>query len=48
MLKFDRYGLHAKKLEFFHPRSKLLVHFESKLPEEFVKLVEELDNLIGY
>ena len=48
MLKFDRYGLHAKKLKFFHPRSKSLVDFESKLPEEFVKLVEDLDNLIGY
>ena len=48
MLKFDRYGLHAKKLEFFHPRSKSPIDFESKLPEEFVKLVEELDNLIGY
>lgn len=47
MLKFDRYGLHAKKLEFFHPRSQSLVNFESKLPEEFVKLIKDLDNLTG-
>ena len=48
MLNFDRYGLHAKKLEFFHPTSKLLVNFKSKLPEEFIKLIKDLDNLIGH
>ena len=48
MLNFDRYGLHAKKLEFFHPRSKSLVNFESKLPEEFIKLIKDLDNLTGF
>ena len=48
MCNFDRYGLHAKKLEFFHPRSKSLINFESKLPIEFIKLVKELENLSGY
>ena len=48
MCNFDRYGLHAKQLEFFHPRSKSLINFESKLPTEFIKLVKELENLSGY
>ncbi|MFL3006844.1 MAG: RluA family pseudouridine synthase [Candidatus Neomarinimicrobiota bacterium] len=48
MLNFDRYGLHAKKLEFFHPRSKSLVNFESKLPVEFINLIKDLDNLPGF
>ena len=47
MSNFDRYGLHAKKLEFFHPRSKSLINFESKLPPEFIKLIKDLDSLIG-
>ena len=48
MRNFDRYGLHAKKLEFFHPRSKLLINFEAELPKEFNKLIKNLDNLIGH
>ena len=48
MRNFDRYGLHAKKLEFFHPRSKSLINFESKLPTDFIKLIKDLENHIGY
>ena len=48
MLNFDRHGLHAKKLSFFHPRSKSLVNFDSKLPEEFIKLIKDLDDLLEY
>ena len=48
MLNFDRYALHAKKLEFIHPKSKLNVNFESKLPKKFIKLIKQLDNLIGF
>ena len=46
MSKFDRYALHAKKLEFFHPRTKSLVNFESSLPKEFYELIKKLDNFI--
>ena len=44
--KFDRYALHAKKLEFFHPRTKSVVKFESSLPNEFIELIKKLDNII--
>ena len=37
--------LHAKTLGFIHPRSKKTMHFESPLPEYFVKKLEEVKNL---
>ena len=43
---FDRYALHAKKLEFLHPRNKSVVKFESSLPNEFIELIKKLDNII--
>ena len=43
---FDRYALHAKKLEFFHPNTKSVVKFESSLPKEFIELIKNLDNII--
>ena len=44
--KFGRYALHAKKLEFLHPRKKSSVKFESSLPNEFIELIKKLDNFI--
>lgn len=44
--KFDRFALHAKKLEFFHPSTKSVVKFESSLPVEFIELIKKLDNII--
>ena len=35
----DRLCLHAKVLEFIHPATEQVVHFESPLPKEFRKLV---------
>ena len=43
---FDRYALHAKKLEFLHPRNKSVVKFECSLPNEFIELIKKLDNII--
>ena len=35
----DRLCLHAKVLEFIHPATEQIVHFESPAPQEFRKLV---------
>ncbi len=35
----DRLCLHAKVLEFIHPATEQIVHFESPLPKEFRKLL---------
>lgn len=35
----DRLCLHAKVLEFIHPATEQVVHFESPIPKEFRKLV---------
>ena len=48
MLNFGRHGLHAKKLEFLHPKTKLIINFESIIPDEFIKLNRGLDTLVGY
>ena len=48
MLNFGRHGLHAKKLEFLHPKTKLIINFESIIPDEFIKLNKGLDTLVGY
>ena len=34
---FSRMMLHAKKLSFYHPKTKELLSFEAPLPEEFLK-----------
>jgi len=44
--KFNRYALHAKKLEFFHPRTNSVVKFESSIPDEFIELIKKLENII--
>ena len=35
--------LHAKELEFKHPTTNKVVHFEAPLPEYFKKILEKLD-----
>ncbi|MBT8380148.1 MAG: RluA family pseudouridine synthase [Ignavibacteria bacterium] len=37
-----RQALHAKTLGFFHPHKKEMVYFNSDLPEDMVKLINEL------
>ena len=41
----NRQALHAKSLGFFHPVSKKLVNFESKLPIDFKKILDLLNKL---
>ena len=45
--KLSGQALHAKTLEFSHPKSKKLMSFNSDLPESFQKLLNFLDNLSG-
>jgi 23S rRNA pseudouridine1911/1915/1917 synthase len=40
--EFPRQALHAKELEFIHPRIKKLKSFKSPLPEDLFELLEEL------
>ena len=40
-------ALHAKSLGFNHPSTDALVNFESKLPKDFKKLLDLLNNLNG-
>lgn len=41
---FPRQALHAKVLAFIHPRKNKLVTFKSKLAEDIIDLLEELNN----
>ncbi len=43
--KFNRQALHAKSLGFFHPSKNRHVEFESKLPQDFKKILDILNNL---
>jgi 23S rRNA pseudouridine1911/1915/1917 synthase len=43
--KLDGQALHAKTLEFIHPTQKKWVSFESKLPIDFKKTLDLLNNL---
>jgi 23S rRNA pseudouridine1911/1915/1917 synthase len=43
----DGQALHAKTLGFIHPTKMKLVTFESKLPMDFKKMLNLLDNLSG-
>ena len=45
--KLGGQALHAKTLGFIHPTKKILVNFESKLPLDFKKLLDLLNNLSG-
>ena len=38
-LKINRIALHARVLEFYHPASGELMHFETPIPPEFLKLL---------
>ncbi len=41
---FNRQALHAKSLGFLHPTRKKLLSFDSKLPEDFKKMLDFLEN----
>jgi len=41
----NRQALHAKSLGFVHPTSKKLINFESKLPNDFQKILDLLNKL---
>ena len=41
---FSRQALHAKSLGFVHPTKKIFVNFDSKLPDDFQKILDFLDN----
>ena len=40
---FDRQALHAKSLGFFHPTKNDFVNFDSKLPQDFKKMLDFLE-----
>ena len=44
-IKIDRQALHARYLGFYHPVEKKKLFFESKLPNDFIQTLENLDNL---
>ena len=41
----NRQALHAKSLGFIHPRTKKFMSFDSKLPSDFKKILDLLNNL---
>ena len=41
----NRQALHAKSLGFIHPRTKKFMSFDSKLPLDFKKILDLLNNL---
>ena len=41
-------ALHAKTLEFYHPKTKKWMSFDSELPQSFNNLLELLENLSGW
>ena len=43
LLNFQRQALHAKSLGFIHPRKNDLVNFDSKLPQDFKKMLDFLE-----
>tara|TARA_E500000178_G_scaffold311899_1_gene328180 strand:+ start:18 stop:998 length:981 start_codon:yes stop_codon:yes gene_type:complete len=43
--KLSGQALHAKTLEFIHPRTKKLMSFNSDLPDSFEKILKLLENL---
>ena len=45
LTNFNRQALHAKTLGFVHPKTKKLVNFESKMPQDFQKMLNYLKNL---
>ncbi|MDC1212615.1 RluA family pseudouridine synthase [Pelagibacteraceae bacterium] len=47
LLKLNGQALHAQTLEFIHPTKKKWVRFKSKLPIDFKKTLDLLNNLSG-
>ena len=45
--KFNGQALHAQSLEFVHPTKNKWVNFKSKLPSDFKKMLDLLNNLTG-
>ena len=45
--KFNGQALHAQSLEFIHPTKNKWVSFKSKLPLDFKKMLDLLNNLTG-
>ena len=41
---FSRQALHAKSLGFIHPTKKKFINFDSRLPNDFKKMLDFLDN----
>ena len=44
LINFNRQALHAKSLKIFHPRNKIEMSFESKLPQDIKKILDFLEN----
>ena len=44
LLNFNRQALHAQSLGFIHPKKNEIVNFESKLPHDFKKILDFLEN----
>lgn len=44
-VQFSRQALHAYKLGFQHPRTKVKLNFEAPLPQDFTKLLSQLRTL---
>ena len=43
--KFARQALHAKNLGFIHPTTKKEIYFEAKRPDDFNKLIKNLEKI---
>ena len=41
----SRQALHAKSLGFIHPTTKEIMNFDSKLPQDFKKILDLLNKL---
>jgi len=44
MKNFDRHALHATRLEFTHPATKLPVIFKSTIPSDFLNLMNSIES----
>ena len=44
LINFNRQALHARSLGFFHPTNNKLINFDSKLPHDFKKMLDFLEN----
>ena len=45
LTSYNGQALHAKSLGFIHPSSNKWTNFESKLPKDFKKMLNLLENL---